>query len=430
MKYISTRSSASDAGVSLQQAVLAGLAPDGGLYVPNSIPPLSSGVIEKLSDFTFTETACEIAGIILKDEIPDKVIQEIITDAYNFPVPLVKLEEGLYSLELFHGPTQAFKDIGARFMARLMSYFLRNNNKVTKIITATSGDTGGAVASGFYNVPGVEVVILYPKDKVSAIQEKQLNTWNNNIKAIEINGNFDDCQRLVKLLLSDNDLQFKFHLSSANSINIARLIPQSFYYFYAYGCLMKEGLPIVFSVPCGNLGNLTAGVIAGLMGIDIHAFVSACNNNYVFPQFLETGLFMARASRNTISSAMDIGNPSNYERLKHLLKGNFNNIKGYSFTDNETTEGIRSIYQKNNYIADPHSAIGMLGLQQYKRQTGLNFNGIFLATAHPAKFIETVEPIIGRKIILPDELLRFINLSSNTFKLKSDYNLIKEIIWE
>ncbi|MCT4328295.1 threonine synthase [Elizabethkingia anophelis] len=426
MKYYSTRGKHS---VNIQQAVLNGLADDGGLYMPAYIPQLPASFFENIENKSLPEIGFEVAKLFLEDSVPDAVLKQMIDEVLNFDIPVVPIHNNIYSLELFHGPTLAFKDVGARFMARLMSYFAEG--KPMKVIAATSGDTGSAVAAGFYNVPGINVYILYPKGKVSPLQEKQLTTWGGNIKALEIEGTFDDCQALAKELLADEELQ-QHQVTSANSINIARLIPQSFYYFWAYAQLKKENKKIVFSVPSGNFGNLTAGLLAYKMGLPVNRFIASTNINNVVPQYLKTDTYEAKASLSTVSNAMDVGNPSNFERMKDLFQEDVTKfreiISGYYFTDEETKATVQEVYKESGYLLDPHGAVAYLGLVQYQKEQQQDFNGVLLETAHPAKFIETVEESISEKIEIPEKLSAFGKKEKVATLFPVNFQLIKAFI--
>lgn len=413
----------------LRDAVLKGLAPDGGLFMPTSIPRLSEIVINNLPNLSLPEMAIEISTAFLNETLTKLEISKLVTETLNFQMPLVEVEPNLYSLELFHGPTMAFKDVGARFMSRLMAKFSAGKN--IKVIVATSGDTGSAVAAGFYDVPGIEVYILYPQGKVSPLQEKQLTTWGNNITALEIKGTFDDCQSLAKQLLKDAELNKHFTLTSANSINIGRLIPQTFYYFWAYAQLKHLGKPLVISVPSGNFGNLTAGLLAKKMGLPIDHFVASTNSNKVFLQYMESGVYKAQPSLNTISNAMDVGNPSNFERITSLFDEDIDELKkhlsAYHFDDDETKDSMRKVYKEFNYLLDPHGAVGYLGLKKYQ-----NFStdvvGVFLETAHPSKFVEVVEETLSINLPIPEKLLSFNNKLKKTIVFKPDLDSIKKFI--
>ncbi|GJN60269.1 threonine synthase [Elizabethkingia anophelis] len=426
MKYYSTRGKHS---ADIQQAVLNGLANDGGLYMPENIPSLPASFFENIENKSLPEIGFEVAKLFLENSVPDEVLKQMIDEVLNFDIPVVPVHRNIYSLELFHGPTLAFKDVGARFMARLMSYYAAG--KPMKVIAATSGDTGSAVAAGFYNVPGINVYILYPKGKVSPLQEKQLTTWGGNIKALEIEGTFDDCQALAKQLLADEELQ-QHQVTSANSINIARLIPQSFYYFWTYTQLKKENKNIVFSVPSGNFGNLTAGLLAYKMGLPVEHFIASTNINNVVPQYLETGIYEAKPSLSTVSNAMDVGNPSNFERMKDLFQDDVTKfreiISGYHFTDEETKATVQEVYKESGYLLDPHGAVAYLGLVQYQKEQQQDFNGVLLETAHPAKFIETVEESISEKIEIPEKLSAFGKKEKVATLFPVDFQQVKAFI--
>lgn len=393
--------------VSLKEAVFKGLPEDNGLYMPVEIPALSKDFIQNLERYSFQEIAFEVAKTFFNNAIPENDLQEIIEKSITFPAPLVTLDEQHHVLELFHGPSLAFKDFGARFMAQLMSYFNRGEDQELTILVATSGDTGGAVAAGFYKTPGIQVVILYPSGKVSFLQEKQLTTLGENITALEVNGTFDDCQALVKKAFLDTNLNQKFRLSSANSINIARLVPQSFYYFEAFKQLEDKSTPVVFSIPSGNFGNLTAGLFAKKMGLPVHHFIAATNVNDVVPEYLKTGDYRPRPSIRTLSNAMDVGNPSNFARMLDLYCSTWNNmrdqISGYDFTDEETKIAMQEVEQRYDYVMDPHGAVGYLALEAYFKEYPKN-QGIILETAHPSKFKDDVEMILNKSIEIPERL--------------------------
>lgn len=429
MKYISTRQQEE---TNIKTAILKGLADDGGLFMPEYIPQLDSEFFENLPNLTLQEIGFRVAKEFLGESISDDNLKEIIDEVLNFEIPAVKISDNIYSLELFHGPTMAFKDVGARFMARMMSYF--SEGKPMKVIAATSGDTGSAVASGFFGVQGIEVYILYPKGKVSPLQEKQLTTWGGNIKALEIDGTFDDCQALAKQILSDEELNQKFTLTSANSINIARLVPQSFYYFWAFAQLQKLEKPIVFSVPSGNFGNLTAGLFAKKMGLPVHHFVASTNENNVVPKFLETGNYEAKPSKQTISNAMDVGNPSNFERMRNLFNNDVSefkkDIESYSFSDEETKNAMREVRKEFGYTLDPHGAVAYLGLEKYSEKSNDDFAGVLLETAHPAKFVEVVEDVLKEKIIIPEKLEAFDKKEKKSLEFPVDFEAVKNYLIE
>ena len=414
--------------VSLKEAVFKGLPEDNGLYMPENIPQLSPDFIKNLMNHSFQSIAFEVAKTMIGDAIPEKDLKNIVESSIDFPAPVVRLDDTTHILELFHGPSLAFKDFGARFMSQLMSYFNRNDNQELVILVATSGDTGGAVAAGFYEAMGIKVVILYPSGKVSMLQEKQLTTLGKNIAALEVEGTFDDCQALVKQAFLDDTLTSKIRLSSANSINIARLIPQSFYYFEAYKQLDTMGKPVVFSVPSGNFGNLTAGLFAKKMGLPIHKFIAATNANDVVPQYLKTGEYKPTPSVRTLSNAMDVGNPSNFARMLDIYGSTWNNmtkeIKGYTFNDEATKEGVKEVFKKYNYIIDPHGAVGYLALKEYQKEN--NVVGVVLETAHPTKFLEDMENILEQKIAIPERLASLVDKEKVATKIGTDFKPFKD----
>lgn len=430
MKLYSTKNKGVE--VSLEEAVFKGLPDDNGLYMPTAIPKLRDEFFKNIDKLSFQEIAFEVSKALIGDVVEPKVLKQIIDDVITFDAPVVKIEDNIYVLELFHGPSFAFKDFGARFMARLMSHFLEKKKRDINILVATSGDTGSAVAQGFLDMPGIKVTILYPSQKVSDIQEKQLTTLGRNITALEVNGTFDDCQRLVKEAFLDKELNQKIMLTSANSINISRLIPQSFYYFYAYAKLKKENKPLIFSVPSGNFGNLCGGIIAKRMGLPIEKFVASTNMNDIVPYYLLNGIFQPRPSVKTISNAMDVGNPSNFARLMALYDTDIEKIKkdiaGKAYTDEETRQAIKEIYTKKGYTMDPHGAVGYLGLKSYIKETNSAANGVFLATAHPSKFIEVVEEVIGKKIELPTKLKEIIKKEKKSIPINPEFNALKEYL--
>lgn len=396
-----------DLRVNLREAIFKGLPDDKGLFMPLEIPHLPEEFTQNLPSFSFQEIAFIIAKHLIQADIPESALRNIIETAINFPAPVVHLDDHTHILELFHGPSLAFKDFGARFMANLMSYYNGGEDRDLTILVATSGDTGGAVAAGFYQMPGIRVVILYPSGKVSPLQEKQLTTLGHNIVALEVSGTFDDCQSLVKQAFLDREVTERIRLSSANSINIARLIPQSFYYFEAYKQVMSLGLPVVFSVPSGNFGNLTAGLLAKRMGLPVHHFIAATNANDVVPAYLTNGNYNPRPSVRTLSNAMDVGNPSNFARMLDLYSSTWNimqsDVSGYSISDAETRKAMVEMDSCYQYVIDPHGAVGFLALRQYQKQH-TDTAGVVLETAHPAKFLDDVESILGRNIEVPDRL--------------------------
>jgi len=424
MKYYSLNHNAPK--VSFQEAVIKGLAPDKGLYFPESLTPISSDFFDNIDRLSNEEIAFEAIQQFVGDEIPEENLRQIITETLCFDFPLVKVENNIYSLELFHGPTMAFKDVGARFMSRCLAYFnpevsgLKKGTKNT-VIVATSGDTGGAVASGFLGVEGVDVIILYPSEKVSDIQERQLTTLGQNITALEVDGVFDDCQDMVKKAFLDESLDYK-NLTSANSINIARWLPQMFYFFFAYKQLKSENKPLIFSCPSGNFGNICAGIIAKKLGLPIEHFVASTNVNDTVPRFLEAGLYDPKPSKATISNAMDVGNPSNFIRIQEMYKNDLLEFKkdfsSFSFTDSETEIALQKIYKNSGYIAEPHGAIGYLGLKK-ELLNHTNSIGIFLETAHPIKFLDVVEPILNVKLPIPTQIESVLNKEKLRIKIKT-----------
>jgi len=433
MNFYSTNGSSD--GVTFLEAAETGLAPDGGLFMPDSIPKLSLPFPDPNSarDLTLQEISKQASYPFLSDSLTYSEIDALIDDAITMDAPLVKLEDGLFVLELFHGPTLAFKDFGARFMARLFSNHRSESDKDLIILVATSGDTGGAVASGFYGLDGVHVCLLFPKGKVSDIQRKQMTTLGKNITALEVEGTFDDCQRLVKEAFSDADLNSNLRLSSANSINVARLLPQSFYYLYACFQLKKftDKKPL-FIVPSGNFGNLTAGLMAEKMGMPVAGFVAATNRNDVVPDYLKGETFTPRVSVQTISNAMDVGNPSNFDRIRALYnhddKAIRKEIKGYSFTDDDTRRKIRQVYDKFGYVADPHTAVGLLAAEHYSADFDSNEPKIVLSTAHPSKFSDVVEAETGQKVTVPVRLSEATGRDEMSIPMSSDYSEFKHTL--
>jgi threonine synthase len=414
--------------VPLSEAVMKGLPDDNGLFMPDKIGTLPADFIQNLDKYSFQEIAYTVAKTLMRRAIPAKELKKIIETAITFPVPLVSVSDSIHILELTHGPSLAFKDFGARFMAQLMSYFNRNESKELVILVATSGDTGGAVAAGFYKTPGIKVVILYPSGKVSHLQEQQLTTLGHNITALEVDGTFDDCQALVKKAFLDADLTKQIRLSSANSINIARLIPQSFYYFEGYKQLKDKNTPVVFSVPSGNFGNLTAGLLAQKMGLPISHFIAATNVNDVVPEYLASGKYQPRPSKRTLSNAMDVGNPSNFARMLDLYCSTWNNmrndISGYAYKDDVTSKAMVEIKEKYGYIIDPHGAVAYLAFKEYQSEHK-NSQGIVLETAHPAKFLEDVESILHQKIEIPKALAEIAHKEKKAIKMNTDFDGFK-----
>ena len=425
MRYYSTNNK--NLKVSLREAVMQGLAPDKGLFMPEGIPVLSNNFFKSLHEKPFQQIALEVAENLIGNDLPKTELEKIVEHTIQFDAPVVEIEKNTYALELFHGPTLAFKDFGARFLSGLLGHFASQQNKEITILVATSGDTGSAVANGFLNVPGTNVIVLYPSGKVSAVQEKQFTTLGGNVRAIEVEGTFDDCQQIVKQCFLDEKLNRKIALTSANSINIARLIPQSFYYFHAVAQLKGER-EIVFSVPSGNFGNLTAGIFAMRMGLPIKHFIAATNDNDVVPEYLKTSQFIPRPSVHTISNAMDVGNPSNFFRILDLYEQNIealrHDITGCSFTEDQTKDVMKRIYADKGYVLDPHGAIGYLGLKEYSK-TNKNYCGIFLETAHPAKFQDVVSAALGESIPLPSVLEKFMEGKKSTLLMSKEFEDFK-----
>ncbi len=431
MKYFSTNKTVSP--VSLMDAVTKGLASDNGLFMPERIEKFTPDFFDKsICYLSFQELSFEVAKKFFGEDIPEDILKSIVFDTLSFDCPIVKVTDSIYSLELFHGPTLAFKDVGGRFMARLLGYFLQGFDKEVNVLVATSGDTGSAVANGFYDVPGIKVYVLYPKGLVSDIQEKQFTTLGKNITAIEVDGTFDDCQRLVKSAFLNQQLNDALVLTSANSINVARFLPQSFYYFNAYARLLELGIDkdIVISVPSGNFGNLTAGLFAKFMGLPISRFVAANNENDVVYKYLQSGVYEPRASVSTIANAMDVGAPSNFARILELYGNKHSDIaaemKGYRYTDNEIRETMKEVYTNYNYILDPHGAVGYRAL---KAELKPGETGVFLETAHPAKFTETVEDVLGKGTVeLPEKLQAFMNGKKQSIPLSADFEDFKQFL--
>lgn len=432
MQYYSTNGLAPK--TSLQDAVVRGLAPDKGLYMPEVIPSIPKAFFNNISEMSLQDIAYVVANTLFGEDIESETLKNIVNDTLNFDIPLKHVNGNIYSLELFHGPTLAFKDVGARFMARLLGYFNRKSNgagSTVNVLVATSGDTGSAVANGFLNVPGIKVYVLYPQGKVSKIQEAQFTTLGSNITALEINGTFDDCQALVKSAFMDKELNEKMQLTSANSINVARFLPQMFYYFYAYAQLAKMGIPldnIVVSVPSGNFGNITAGLIGKRMGLPVKRFIAANNRNDIFYQYLLSAQYNPRPSIATIANAMDVGDPSNFARVLDLYGSHdaiATEISGCTYTDEQIAGTLRDTYRSTGYLLDPHGAVAYRSLTE-----GLNGNeiGIFLETAHPAKFKDTVEQIISDKVEIPAKLAAFMKGTRSTVKLSPAFSAFKKFL--
>jgi threonine synthase len=417
---------------SLRGAVLRGLAPDGGLYMPAEIARRSPQELEEFRRLPFTEVCFRVARPFAAPDVPEEVLWQVVSEAISFPVKLVSLSPGLHILELFHGPTLAFKDFGARFMARLMGHFVRDETRALTVLVATSGDTGSAVGHGFLGVPGIRVVILYPSKRISEAQEKQFTTLGENITALEVAGTFDDCQRLVKQAFADAELNKRAFLTSANSINIGRLLPQMFYHVAAYRQLPVASVPLIVSVPSGNFGNLTAGIFAKRIGLPVAKFIASTNTNDVVPEYLRTGEFHPRAAQATYSNAMDVGSPNNFPRLLDLCRNRLEYVQkeiwGHGATDEETLAAMKMLHQRFGYIADPHTAVGVQGWEAYKLEHAKPAQGLVLATAHPAKFPEVVMKAIGTAPPLPDRLGAYLKREKLSLPMSSRYEDFKEFL--
>ena len=428
MKYYSTNRKASDA--TLEEAVVKGLAADRGLYMPHNIRILPASFYEQIDQLSFQEIASQVADAFFGEDVPAETLKQIVYDTLSFDVPVVRVKENIYSLELFHGPTLAFKDVGGRFMARLLGYFIRKEGKrQVNVLVATSGDTGSAVANGFLGVEGIHVYVLYPKGKVSEIQEKQFTTLGRNITAVEVDGTFDDCQALVKSAFMDQELNERMQLTSANSINVARFLPQAFYYFYAYAQMKKLGREkeLVVCVPSGNFGNITAGLFAKRMGLPVKRFIAANNRNDIFYQYLKTGQYAPKPSVQTIANAMDVRDPSNFARILDLYEGSHDaiasEISGETYTDDQIRETVQLTYDETGYLLDPHGACGYRALSENLQPGEV---GVFLETAHPAKFLHTVEDIIGTDINIPEKLKAFMNGTKQSVPMSKNFMTFKE----
>ncbi len=432
MRYRSTARQA--ALTSLRGAVLRGLAPDGGLYMPVEIARHSPEELEEFRGLPFTEVCFRVVRPFATPDVPEEILWQIVSEAINFPVKLISLSPGLHVLELFHGPTLAFKDFGARFMARLMGYFVRGEDRTLTVLVATSGDTGSAVAHGFLGVPGIRVVILYPSKRISEAQEKQFTTLGQNVTALEVAGTFDDCQRLVKQAFSDADLNRRAWLTSANSINIGRLLPQMFYHVAAYRQLPVASVPLIVSVPSGNFGNLTAGIFAKRIGLPVAKFVASTNANDVVPEYLKSGKFQPRPAKATYSNAMDVGNPNNFPRLMDLCRNRLEYVQreiwGYAASDEETIREMRAVWERYRYIADPHTAVGILGWEAYRKEHPGPAQGLVLATAHPAKFADVVQRAIGQAPPLPDRLASHLRKPKQSRPISNAYSDLREFLSE
>ncbi len=433
MKFYSTNGNAPVAD--LEKAVVKGLAEDKGLYMPESIKTLPQSFFDSIQDKSFQEIAYVVADAFFGEDVDAESLRAIVYDTLSFDCPVKKVTDSIYSLELFHGPTLAFKDVGARFMARLLQYFLKKEGGKgqVNVLVATSGDTGSAVANGFLGVDGIHVYVLYPKGKVSPIQECQFTTLGKNITAIEVDGVFDDCQALVKSAFMDADLNKRLKLTSANSINVARFLPQSFYYFYAYAQMKKQGLAdnLVFCVPSGNFGNICAGLFAKRMGLPVKHFIAANNANSVFYDYLQTGEYKPRPSVQTIANAMDVGDPSNFARIYDLYGKNHGaisaDISGTTFSDEQIADTIREVYKTTGYVCDPHGACGYRALSEQLKQGD---TGVFLETAHPAKFKSTVDGIVGLDINIPEKLLAFMKGEKQSVQMSKDFDAFKQYLMQ
>lgn len=433
MKYYSTNGQAPEAN--LEKAVVKGLAEDRGLYMPERIKPLSPEFFNQIENLTFQEIAYQVADAFFGEDVPADTLKEIVYDTLSFDVPAVPVTDRIYSLELFHGPTLAFKDVGARFMARLLGYFNAREaeNRLVNVLVATSGDTGSAVANGFLGVPGIHVYVLYPKGKVSPIQECQFTTLGQNITALEVDGVFDDCQALVKTAFMDAELNAHMKLTSANSINVARFLPQSFYYFYAYAQMKKRGMAdnLVVCVPSGNFGNICSALFGKRMGLPVKRFIAANNANDIFYNYLQTGQYNPRPSVQTIANAMDVGDPSNFARILNLYGRSHeaicNDISGATYTDGQIADTMRDCLNENGYLLDPHGACGYRALQEGLQE---GETGIFLETAHPAKFKDTVENITGQPLPVPEKLAAFMKGKKQSVSLPADFTQFKQFLLE
>jgi threonine synthase len=429
MQYYSTNNQSPK--VDFKQATINGQAPDKGLYFPEQIPTLPKELIENITSYSNEEIAYQVIKPYVGDSIPEAELRRIVRETISFDIPLVKVTDDIFSLELYHGPTLAFKDIGARFMSRCLGYFVKGLTQKITVLVATSGDTGGAVANGFYDVDGVDVVILYPSGKVSSVQEKQLTTLGKNIHALEVAGTFDDCQQMVKEAFTDEELNKKLFLTSANSINVARWLPQQFYYFFAYKQWAQKNNPPVIAVPSGNFGNICAGILAHVSGLPVKHFIAACNANDIVPLFMQTQKYEPKKAVATISNAMDVGNPSNFVRILEIFHHRFDDLKNVlsscSITDAETKETLQKVYKNEGYLLDPHGAVGYLALQQYL-QNNPEEKGIVLETAHPVKFYDVVEPIIGEAVPIPASVQQQLALQKKSTKINADTDLLKQFL--
>ncbi len=437
MKYYSTKNK--NNFYSLRDAVIKGLPDDNGLFMPESVPVLPQSFFDNLNGMDIRSIAYEVANAWFVNDVPASDLRSMVEDAYPFDAPLIRIDDETYIQELFHGPTLAFKDFGARFMSRLMGWMVKEEKEKLTILVATSGDTGSAVASGFFNVPGIDVIILYPSGKVSALQEKQLTTWGGNIRAIEVHGTFDDCQLMVKSAFLDSELKRKYQLTSANSINISRLVPQCFYYFRAAAQLENLKTKFSFVVPSGNFGNLTAGLFAQRMGLPIHSFIAATNANAVVSEYLSSGKFEPKKSVATISNAMDVGNPSNFWRMTDLFHDSVEEmrkmISGYTYTDLQTRSMMKAVYESNHYILDPHTAVGVCAWRDHQKKNTSDKNatsnshlGFILETAHPVKFLPSVKEVLGFEPEIPSQLLSIIDKEKVAVKMDASFESLKSYL--
>jgi threonine synthase len=417
--------------VNFKDATINGQAPDKGLYFPETIPHLKKEWIDNIENISNEEIAFHVIQPYVGNTINENDLFNIAKETINFNIPLVKVTDNIFSLELYHGPTLAFKDIGARFMSRCLGHFVKDSNKKVTVLVATSGDTGGAVANGFYNVEGVDVVILYPSGKVSSVQEKQLTTLGNNIHALEVAGNFDDCQQMVKAAFMDEELNKKLFLTSANSINVARWLPQQFYYFFAYKQWQEKNNPPIISVPSGNFGNICAGLLANASGLPVKHFIAACNANDVVPQYFATENYQSKKAVATISNAMDVGDPSNFVRIMEIFQQQFSSLKNKvsscSINDEVTKETLFSVFNEQHYLCDPHGAVAYKALQDYLKNN-INEKGIFLETAHPVKFYDVVEPIINQPVPIPESIKEQLLLEKKSTKIGVDAEELKSFL--
>lgn len=429
MKFYSTNKKSPI--VDFKDATINGQAPDKGLYFPEAIPTVDKSLIDGIEGLSNEEIAFRVIRPYVSHTIDEEKLYQIVSETINFPIPLIKITNRIFSLELFHGPTLAFKDIGARFMSRCLGYFIKNEDRKVTVLVATSGDTGGAVGNGFYDVPGVDVVILYPSGKVSPVQEKQLTTLGKNIHALEVRGTFDDCQQMVKQAFADADISKRLFLTSANSINIARWLPQQFNYFFAYKQWADKDDPPVISVPSGNFGNICAGMLAMKSGLPVKHFIAACNVNDIVTNYLYSQQLIPKQAVSTLSNAMDVGNPSNFVRILEIFQHQFTGLKNilssYCITDEETRATIKEVFERHQYVLDPHGAVGYLSLERYFENNQAD-KGIFLETAHPVKFPEAVERITGKTIELPASVKSIINSEKKSIVINPVYNELKNYL--